>query len=72
MACHFRQERVGVGNRARRGVGVLGSQLPAGPHNNRFERSRGRNFGEPRRESMIEINQLRWSSAQPRVAQPHR
>ena len=32
----------------------------------------GSNFGEPRRESMIEINQLRWSVAQPRVAQPHR
>jgi len=32
----------------------------------------GRVFGEPRRESMIEINQLRWSAAQPRVAQPHR
>ena len=40
--------------------------------NNRFERSRGRVFGEPRSGSMIWINQLRWSSAQPRVAQPHR
>ena len=43
------------------------------PHasNNRFERSRGRVFDGPRRESMIQLNQLRWSSAQPRVAQPH-
>jgi hypothetical protein len=40
--------------------------------NNRLERSRGRVFGEPRRESMFEINQLRLSLAQPRVAQPHR
>jgi hypothetical protein len=40
--------------------------------NNRFERSRGRIFGGPRRESMICINQLSWSSAQSRVAQPHR
>jgi hypothetical protein len=36
------------------------------------ERSRGGVFGEPRRESMIGINQLRWSSAPPRIAQPHR
>ena len=40
--------------------------------NNRFERSRGITFGEPRRRSMIWINQLRSMSAQPRVAQPHR
>jgi hypothetical protein len=40
--------------------------------NNRFERSRGRVFVGPRRGSMIEINQLRWSATQPRVAQPHR
>jgi len=40
--------------------------------NNRFERSRGSVFGEPRRESMIGINQLRSVSAQARVAQPHR
>jgi hypothetical protein len=33
--------------------------------NNCLERSRGRVFGEPRRGSMIEINQLRFSSAQP-------
>ena len=42
------------------------------PSNQRFERSRDRVFGGPRRESMIEINQLRWMPAQPRVAQPHR
>jgi hypothetical protein len=29
-------------------------------------------FGEPMRESMIGINQLRLMSAHPRVAQPHR
>ena len=29
-------------------------------------------FGEPRRESMTGINQLRFSAKQPRVAQPHR
>jgi hypothetical protein len=40
--------------------------------NNRLERSRGSNFGEPQRGSMIWINQLRLTSAQPRVAQPHR
>src|ERR1700733_742729 len=40
--------------------------------NPRFERSRGRVFGGPRRESMIEINQLRFASAHPRVAQPDR
>jgi hypothetical protein len=40
--------------------------------NNRFERSRGGVFGEPGRGSMIYINQLRLTSAQPRVAQPHR
>jgi hypothetical protein len=40
--------------------------------NNRFERSRGRIFVGPRRESMIGINQLRWPPTQPRVAQPHR
>jgi hypothetical protein len=28
--------------------------------------------GEPRRESVIEIKQLRFASAQPRIAQPHR
>jgi hypothetical protein len=43
-----------------------------GESNYRFERSRGRVFGESRRESMIGINQLRFASAQPRVAQPHR
>ena len=32
----------------------------------------GRVFGEPGRESMIGINQLRWSAAKPRVAQPRR
>ena len=42
------------------------------PSNNRFERSRGRVFGEPRSRSMIGINQLRLASAQSRVAQPHR
>ncbi len=42
------------------------------PSNNRFERSRGRAFGEPRRKSMIWINQLRWTSAHSRVAQPKR
>jgi len=40
--------------------------------NNRFERSQGIIFGEPGRESMIGINQFRFVSAQPRVAQPHR
>src|ERR1035438_8855745 len=30
----------------------------------------GRAFGEPRRGSMIEINQLRWSASHPHVAQP--
>jgi dihydrofolate reductase len=40
--------------------------------NNRFERSRGRLFDEPRRESMIGINQLRLSATQSRVAQTHR
>jgi hypothetical protein len=40
--------------------------------NNRFERSRGRAFVEPKRGSMIGINQLRLMSTQPRVAQPHR
>src|SRR5260221_4198136 len=33
--------------------------------NNRFERSRGRVFGEPRRGSMIWINQLRWPATPP-------
>jgi hypothetical protein len=42
------------------------------PSNNRFERSRGVVFCEPRGESMIGIKQLRWMSVQPRVAQPHR
>jgi hypothetical protein len=40
--------------------------------NNRFERSRGHIFVEPRRGSMIWINQLRSRATQPRVAQPHR
>jgi hypothetical protein len=40
--------------------------------NNRFERSRGSGFGEPRRESMIEIKHLRLTPVKPRVAQPHR
>ena len=35
--------------------------------NNRFERSRGRVFVVPKSESMVGINQLRLSSAQPRV-----
>jgi hypothetical protein len=38
----------------------------------RFERSWVDVFGEPRRESMIGINQLRLMLAHPRVAQPHR
>ena len=42
------------------------------PPNNRFERSRGRVFGESRRGSMIGTKQLRLSSAQPHVAQPDR
>ena len=42
------------------------------PSNQRFERSRDRVFGEPRRGSMIGINQFCLSSARPRVAQPHR
>jgi uncharacterized protein (DUF433 family) len=40
--------------------------------NNRFERSRGSVFGGTGSKSMIGINQLRFSLAQPRVAQPHR
>jgi len=32
----------------------------------------GRSLGEPRREWMICINQLRWSATRSRVAQPHR
>jgi len=40
--------------------------------NNRFERSRDCVFVEPKRGSMIGINQLRFASAQPRVAQPQR
>jgi hypothetical protein len=40
--------------------------------NNRLERSRGRVFDEPRRESMIGIKCLRLSLVKPRVAQPHR
>jgi hypothetical protein len=39
--------------------------------NNRFERSRGRLFGEPRRGSMIGIKRL-CLSRRTRVAQPHR
>jgi hypothetical protein len=46
--------------------------MSALPSNNRFERSRGRIFVGPRRESMMGINQLRLMSAPPRVAQPHR
>jgi len=46
--------------------------LASSASNNRFERSRGRVFGEPRRESMIWINQFRFAPAQPRVAQPYR
>jgi hypothetical protein len=44
------------------------------PHasNNRFERSRGSVFGEPRSGSMIGIKCLRLTLAKPRVAQPHR
>ena len=38
--------------------------------NNRLERSRGRIFDEPRRESMIWINQLRLASTHSSVA-PH-
>jgi hypothetical protein len=37
--------------------------------NNRFERSRDRIFGEPRRESMIGIKQFRVMSAHSHVAQ---
>ena len=44
-------------------------QLRLTKANNRFGRSRSRTFGEPWRESMIAINQLRYVSAQPRVAQ---
>ena len=40
--------------------------------NNRFERSRDRVFGEPRRGSMIWINRLRLAAKHSRVAQPHR
>jgi hypothetical protein len=37
---------------------------------NRLERIAGGVLDEPRRESMIGINQIRRASAQPRVAQP--
>ena len=40
--------------------------------NNGLERSRGRVFGERRRESMIEIKCLRLTRAKPRVAHAHR
>jgi hypothetical protein len=40
------------------------------PHNNRFERSRGRVFVEPRRGLMIRINCLRSATPHSRVAQP--
>jgi hypothetical protein len=49
-------------------TGVLaGNDVPidrsANSSNNRLERSRGRSFGGPGRESMIGMNQLRWSLA---------
>jgi len=39
--------------------------------NNRFERSAGSSSGEPRRRSTMWINQLRFSTTRPRVAQPN-
>ena len=42
-----------------------------GPLTNGSSERWGSIFGEPRRESMIEINQLRLSSTRTRVAQPH-
>ena len=43
------------------------------PPNNRFERSRGYHLRWTKEEeSMIEIKQLRFESAHPRVAQPYR
>jgi len=53
--------------RVARAIGVRGPSA-----NNRFERSRGRIFVEPRRESMIGIKCLRLTPVKPRVAQPHR
>jgi hypothetical protein len=35
-------------------------------------KKRGRVFGEPRSELMIEIRQLRWPTTQPRVSQLNR
>jgi hypothetical protein len=55
-----------------RSVGAASNLAASAPSNNRFEQSRGGVFGGPRRESMIGINQLRFSLAQPRVAQPRR
>ena len=49
---------------------VIGGRGPSA--NNRFERSRGRVFDEPRRGSMIGIKCLRLTLAKPRVAQPGR
>ena len=46
--------------------------LTTGSSDRRLERSQCVVFGKPRRGSMMWIKQLRWSSAQPRVAQPHR
>jgi len=61
-----------IGGWGRRNDLVLSPlRMSALASNQRFERSRGRLFGEPRRESMIEINPFRLSPAQPRVAQPH-
>jgi hypothetical protein len=53
-----------------RGARAIGGRGPSA--NSRFERSRDRVFGGPRRDLMIRINQLRLMSTQPRVAQPHR
>jgi len=53
-------------------IGGLPFDMPNAQPNNRFERSRGGGFDEPRRGSMIWINQLRLTSTQPHVAQPHR
>jgi hypothetical protein len=46
--------------------------LSVRPSNNRFERSRGRVFVGPRRESMIGIKCLHLTLVKPRVVQPHR
>ena len=54
------------------GVGAALSLVASVPSNHRFERSRGRVFGGPRRGSMIRIKKLRLMAPHSRAAQPHR